>query len=195
MYDKSTKGEIEYTVEEENISKEYYVEISSENVEGENDLGFRVTNNKYGKITIIKEDKLNHTKKIGGAEFTLTKLKEENGKWVEDKTFTPLKQTTSTDEKTLGIAEFDNLKYGKYRIEETKAPEGYEKLKKTVDIEINESNPEVQTSIKNKEITALPATGAVARGAMVMLGFAMITMAIRMKKSKRIIQTKGRHRK
>ena len=193
-YDKETKEEIKYTVEE-NVPKGYYVEITSENVTGANNLGFRVTNNKYGKITIIKEDKLNHIKKIGGAEFTLTKLKEENGKWVEDKEFTPLKQTTSTDEKTLGIAEFDNLKYGKYRIEETKAPEGYEKLKKTVDIEINESNPEVQTSIKNKEITALPATGAVARGAMVMLGFAMITMAIRMKKSKRIIRTKGKHSK
>ena len=186
-YDKTTREEIVYTVREQNVPEGYYAEVESENVTitGANNLGFKITNNKYGKITIIKEDKLNHTKRIGGAEITLTKLKEEKGKWVKDETYKEVTEITSNDPSTIGIAEFENLVYGKYRIEETKAPEGYEKISKTVDIEINESNPEVQTSIKNKQKTALPATGAVARGIMIMLGIAMIITAIRIKRSSR----------
>ena len=183
-YDEETREEITYTIEENNVPIGYYKEISTEDVAntGINNLGFRVINNKYGKITITKEDKLDSSKKLGGAEFTLTKLKEENGKWVEDTSFEKKVGITSSEEEKLGIAEFKDLVYGKYRLQETKAPQGYELLRNTVDIEIGEANPDIQTSIQNKESTELPATGTNAKIAIVLFGITILLIAVKIKK-------------
>ena len=184
-YDEGTREEIEYTITESNVPEGYYVEIVNEGTTGGNNLRYKVTNNRYGTIKITKEDKLDNTKKIGGAEFTITKLKEESGKWVEDSTFRKVTEKTSEEEQTLGIAEFKNLEYGKYRIQETKAPEGYELARETVDIEINETSPEVQMSIQNKEKTELPATGAFARVGLIVAGFMLLIVAYKVKKRKK----------
>ena len=179
-YDETTREEIQYTVTESQVPTGYYVEISNEDTSntGENDLSFKVTNNKYGMIKITKEDKADSTKKIGGAEFTLTKLKEENGRWVEDTT----KQVKELTVENTGIAEFKNLEYGKYRLQETKAPEGYELTRQTIDIELNETNINVETTIQNREKTALPATGAYTKILPIVFGSMLIVVALRIKK-------------
>ena len=57
-----------------------------------------------------------------GARFTIEKLTEEN---QIDETFAKQEKETSNQEVNKGDVTFDNLKYGKYRITEVKAPEGY----------------------------------------------------------------------
>lgn len=181
-YDETTRAEIAYTVTENNVPEGYYVEITTEDVSstGANNLGFKVTNNKYGAIKVTKVDQNDNTKKIGGAEFTLTKLKWENEKWVEDSSYKKV-ETTSQEETKLGLAEFKNLVYGKYRLQETKAPEGYELIRETMDIDINETNTNYETIVQNKEKTTLPATGAYTKIAAIALGCLLIIVAIRIR--------------
>ncbi|MBR3003122.1 MAG: Cna B-type domain-containing protein, partial [Clostridia bacterium] len=130
-YDEATKQEIVYTVTESSVPEGYYLEITEEDVTstGANNLGFVVTNNKYGSIKITKVDKANEEEKLAGAEITLQKLKQEGSNWVVDETVATRTLTTSSETATLGEVTFNNLTYGKYRVKETKAPEGYQLLR------------------------------------------------------------------
>lgn len=174
-YDEKGK-EIRYCIEELDVPEQYYSVISSEDYEH-----YDITNYKYGSIKIVKVDSKNNNTKLGGAEFKLEKLIEENEKINIDENFEPIILMTSTEEETLGEVVFENLEYGKYRLTEIKAPNGYKLQSKAIDIEITEENPDFVGNIVNKQKTMLPSTGGNGSIALTMLGVFFIAIAIKIK--------------
>ena len=105
-----------------------------------------------GNVTITKVDKDNVGKVLQGAVFKIEKL-DNNGNI--DTTFKSIEKTTSSS----GIAVFEELIIGKYRITETKAPNGYELLQSSIDVEIDKDNRELNYTLVNKKKLDLPDTG------------------------------------
>ena len=105
-----------------------------------------------GSVTITKVDKDNTSKLLQGAVFKIEKL-DDNGNI--DTTFKSIEKTTSSS----GIAVFDELIIGKYRITEIKAPNGYELLQSSIDVEIDKDNREMSYTLVNKKKLDLPDTG------------------------------------
>ena len=178
-YDTKTGKEIIYKVTENNVPKGYYNSIKQEN------NVFTITNSKYGSIKITKVDSGDTSKKLGGAEFKLEKLKEVNGKMEIDKSFATKTATTSSKEATLGKLEFKNLEYGTYRLTETKAPEGYSLSKNSTQIEITSEKKDYVGELLNKEKTTLPLTGGTGRNILIAVG-AFFLIVLFMIKKKRI---------
>ena len=82
---------------------------------------FQITNTKKqtaGNFTIVKVDKEVTTKKLEGAQFTLTALNE-NGEPASEPDY---EKTTDAN----GEAKFENVPLGKYILKETGAPQGYQ---------------------------------------------------------------------
>lgn len=177
-YDTLTRKEIKYQVTENDVPEGYYSNID------ENENTFTVTNSKYGSIKITKVDSVDENVKLGGAEFKLEKLKDVNGKMVIDESFNTRTATSSTSDATLGQFEFKNLQYGTYRLTETKAPEGYNLIKNTTDIEINSDNTEYNGKLSNKQKTILPLTGGFGRNTLIAVGIFIIIILILIKKKR-----------
>ncbi len=174
-YDENGK-EIMYCVEEIQVPEEYYSVVSFIDYEH-----YEITNYKSGSIKIIKVDSKDNNIKLGGAEFKLERLTENNGEIVIDEYFEPIILTTSTEEETLGEATFKYLEYGKYRLTEIKAPNGYSLQNNTIDIEITEENPDCIEKIINKEKNVLPDTGGNGSVILTMVGVFLIAIAIKIK--------------
>lgn len=109
----------------------------------------------------------NKTKKLANAEFVLYKEAVEGGKTVKyyyqwDDTAQKVKWTTDNTQATLrttvadGKTSFKGIASGKYFLEETKAPDGYNKLKEPVKVEI--------TAGYNTETGELNSTNAIRNG-------------------------------
>lgn len=169
--------EILYTVEEIEVPDDYYSVVSFIDYEH-----YEITNFKYGSIKIIKVDSKDNNIKLGGAEFKLEKLIENNEEFIVDEYFEPLIITTSTEEETLGEVDFKKLEYGKYRLTEIKAPSGYSLQNKPIDIEITEENPDFIGKVINKEKNILPDTGGNGSLILTMVGVFLIAIAIKIKK-------------
>ena len=165
-----------YAVEEIQVPEEYYSMVSFVDYEH-----FEITNYKYGSIKIIKVDSKDNNIKLGGAEFKLQKIIDNNGEINIDENFEPIILTTKTEEETLGEVDFKNLEYGKYRLTETKAPNGYSLQRKPIDIEITETAPDYIGEVINKEKTVLPNTGGNGSIVLTMLGVFCIAIAIKIK--------------
>lgn len=121
--------------------------------------------------------------KLAGAEFKLEKLTVDG---TSDSAFTAQTVTTGKENEELGVAKFENLEDGTYRITETKAPEGYNLLKSPIKVVINRGENFITVdrdqknyigSLKNNTLTIqvanqakfqLPATGSWSR---LILGF------------------------
>ena len=187
-YDFNTREEIEYRVTEKEVPKGYYKQETQEN-----DI-FTIINSKYGSITITKVDHKDNNIKLGGAEFKLEKLKEQNGKWVVDKEFTERKGTT---EKGTGEVKFEELEYGKYKITETKAPEGYSLVKNLQTIEITENNTDYNGEISNKEKAVFQLTGGLGTETGIIAGILMLIIVLMVKKNQiyvvKVLYKKGKH--
>ena len=199
----STNWTDTYTITEDPVPSGYYVEIAEDTSQAAeaskttpNDLVYTVTNSRYGSIHITKVDKADNTIKLSGAEFRLTKLKYENNEWVVDNTFSPVTQITSSTQATLGETTFSNLQYGKYRLEETVAPDGYNLLRSTVDIDITDSSPDFEGNVENIHKTLLPATGGEYKVIILIVGLAMIITAVHINNQKKIkakLPVHGKH--
>ena len=192
-YDTTTGNEITYTITENPVPSGYYVNIAEDTSAGAiaskttpNDLVYTVTNSKYGSIHITKVDKADNTIKLGGAELRLSKLKYENNEWVVDNTFSPVTQITSSANATLGETTFSNLEYGKYRLEETVAPTGYNLLRSAVDIDVTEALPDYSANVENLHKTVLPATGGEYKVIIAIAGIAMIMTAVHINNKKKL---------
>lgn len=153
---------------------------------------FTITNTYSPKtnIKITKQD-ASTKKPLNGAEFKLEKMKKDTspGKLVVDDSFeTKTVKTDGTDESSnpLGIAEFENLTDGIYRLTETKAAEKHSLLKDPVIIVINRSgesliddkeckveNNTISITISNQARFDLPATGGYGRYIVILGGIAL----------------------
>lgn len=119
-------------------------------------------------VKILKLDNKNEELKLEGAEFILKNGNDESAKYyhLEDGVCTWVDNAENAKKITTdnrGIAEFKGLKDGTYYIEEVKAPEGYNKLTKDIEVIINhESHTDteyMEVKIENSAGIKLPGVG------------------------------------
>ena len=153
---------------------------------------FTITNTYSPKtnIKITKQD-ASTKKPLNGAEFKLEKMKKDisTGKLVVDDSFEA--RTVTTDgiddsSNPLGIAKFEDLTDGTYRLTETKSAENHSLLKDPVSIVINRNgesliddkvckveNNTISITISNQARFNLPATGGYGRYIVILGGIAL----------------------
>ena len=83
----------------------------------------------FGNVELSKVDESDPTVKLSGAEFTVTKP---NGAKV------PMKEVLDQAGKGTGVYRLEGLPYGRYTVQETKAPEGYELNQAIFEVHITE---------------------------------------------------------
>lgn len=99
-----------------------------------------------GNFTIVKVDKDDTTKKLTGAQFTLTALNE-NGEPASEPDY---EKTTDAN----GEAKFENVLLGKYILKETVAPHGYQlPVDVTYEVVVNESTLYIEGGVLMSEGT------------------------------------------
>ena len=155
-------------------------------------------------IKITKVDASDKSVKLNDVEFKLEKLTSVTGgqNYVVDGTFEAIKRTTSGTEKIsgtgkdtpLGIAEFNDLPDGIYRLTETKAKEGYSLLKDPITIKIDrtgttlvdnenytfgtndDTKNTISLHISNRMKFLLPKTGGYGAMLLILCGMALATL-------------------
>ncbi|MDD7512270.1 MAG: SpaA isopeptide-forming pilin-related protein, partial [Clostridiales bacterium] len=143
--DKFKKSDKKWTVTVYNNGKVHILEVGILGADGEyegTDINMEVTNKPIGEeFVVYKKD--SNGKPLAGAEFKLTK--------PGDTTFS--KEATSDQN---GVVKFDNiLTDGTYILEESKAPEGYNKLDKKWVLVINNGEKKVYNYRETTSSTAL----------------------------------------
>ena len=137
-----------------------------------------------GSIEITKVDKKDNSKLIEGATFRVEKLNE-NGEVDEEFSYQEL--TTNKD----GKVKFEGLEVGKYRVTETRAPQGYELSKESIEIEITKENRDIRLTAENELKLVLPETGGVNNNIIfIMSGLVIIAVAIILNRRNKVIKTK-----
>ena len=137
-----------------------------------------------GSIEITKVDKKDNSKLIEGATFRVEKLNE-NGEVDEEFSYQEL--TTNKD----GKVKFEGLEVGKYRVTETRAPQGYELSKESIEIEITKENRDIRLTAENELKLVLPETGGVNNNIIfIMSGLVIIVVAIILNRRNKVIKIK-----
>lgn len=108
-------------------------------------------NELQGRLTVTKVDTADLTKVLEGAEFILYKSAlDENGILTKGE---KVQGPAATD--SNGTVLFDNLAWGTYVLEETKAPDGYERASELNEVTIGRSGTDIElilgVTVKNKE--------------------------------------------
>ncbi len=191
-YDKETREEINYNVEEETTFENYYSRVFEE------DGTFTITNFKYGSLTITKVDSKDKDKKLEGATFKLERIIEKNveGKdeveKVVDNTFTPIEKTTDEN----GIAIFDKLEWGEYKLTEIEAPSGYNLLRNSIDeIVIRQNRVDLEKTISNSEGFKLPITGGIGVTIFIVIGAFITWISIKLIRANQVTTGKRTYKK
>ena len=107
-----------------------------------------------GTIEVTKVDKSDNNKVIEGATFKVEKLDESGN---VDNTYEAIELITGKDGKVL----FENLEVGKYRVTESKAPEGYQLSKTSIEVEITGNNRSIKLIAENEMKIELPEAGEI----------------------------------
>lgn len=156
-----------YTLEE--IEAPYGYELSADQhlqvtVKANKEVKITVTNKQLkGSIKIIKVDEKDNRVTLQGAEFELTD--EDGNKW----------SGTTNDN---GEYVFDNLAVGNYKLTETKAPEGYRLLKKSIEVEVTPDNLSITKTIENSEQGwEIPLTGGIGTLGFYSIGLIIMSIA------------------
>ena len=137
-----------------------------------------------GSIEITKVDKKDNSKLIEGATFRVEKLKD-NGEVDEEFSY----QELTTDKE--GKVKFEGLEVGKYRVTETRAPQGYELSKESIEIEITKENRDIRLTAENELKLVLPETGGVNNNIIfIMSGLVIIVVAIILNRRNKVIKIK-----
>ncbi|MDO4307036.1 MAG: SpaA isopeptide-forming pilin-related protein [Eubacteriales bacterium] len=144
--------------------------------------------NTYSPKTILKITKVNvKNELLGGVEFKLEKL--DSSREVIG---VPVTETTGvTNEPTFGLAVFENLTDGTYRLTETKTAEGYSLLKDPITVVIDRTNGctvdgenvvvtdnTISITITNQKKFDIPATGSWSRYIISLAGAILAGLAI-----------------
>lgn len=116
----------------------------------DNTLNLNIKNeSKLGEIEFTKVNKSG--RELDGATFTLTKIKSEENQTVENNSDgKPVYQKTSTGDN--GHFTFASIAEGTYKLEETAAPTGYQKIDPLILIATKGENDEVTVKFKDEEI-------------------------------------------
>lgn len=104
---------------------------SNDKISTSNNEHTLIVKNNKNNFRIKKVDANDKTKVLKGAEFTLNRIYEEGTKNEREE----LVGVKTTDES--GVLEFEGLDSGKYVLRENKSPDGYDKIKDSVYIEID----------------------------------------------------------
>ncbi|MBS5588758.1 MAG: hypothetical protein KHX14_08120 [[Clostridium] spiroforme] len=161
---------------------------------GNNDDGYTIVNETYN-IKVIKID-AETKEKLVGAEFGLFK-KEANGKWSSD----PVQTSVTNDN---GLAFFEKLSVGEYKIKELTAPPGYEIITDEVMFKLpfeylskdlsgvenmfSSDSKTITFTISNKVGFNLPKTGAVITARIAAIGIVIMGITIIFLKKTRKIE-------
>ncbi len=174
--------EVNYTKGEEAVKNEYYCE-KTEEVKNGNTI-ITLINNKFGNLTVTKVDSRNEEVKLSGAEFKLEKVikNEETGEFVvpeeNSEDYVSYVGTTAED----GTLRFENLKYGYYKLTETKAPEDYRISREKIEvIEVNSSDEQhvnAEVTVKNDKKYSLPLTGGTGTNIIRSAGILIISLIL-----------------
>ena len=141
-----------------------------------------------GSIEITKVDKKDNSKLIEGATFRVEKLKD-NGEVDEEFSY----QELTTDKE--GKVKFEGLEVGKYRVTETRAPQGYELSKESIEIEITKENRDIRLTAENELKLVLPETGGINNTIIfVIIGFSAMIISLIIAKSEKIKKYYIRHK-
>ncbi|MDO4777984.1 MAG: Cna B-type domain-containing protein [Tissierellia bacterium] len=109
-----------------------------------------IRSTKTSRIEITKID-ADTNQKLEGATFKLSKFK--NGQYIEleDEGVQDKKYTQTTGES--GIISFEDLEYGRYRVDEIKAPDGYIKGREPLEFNVDPYVGKLfKKTVKNKKI-------------------------------------------
>ena len=106
-----------------------------------------------GTITVTNVDNTDNTKALAGSIFKL-ELLDDNGNI--DSSFTAIEKTAGDD----GVVTFEEILPGKYIITQTKAMDGYNLNKNSIEIETTIDNIDADITVKNIVKVALPETGS-----------------------------------
>lgn len=118
-----------------------------------------------GTLVVIKQDGNDNSKKLKGAEFELRTL---DGKVVKS-------GTTNND----GLIDFGEVNYGEYQLVETKAPEGYNKLRNPIDVIVDSEHTEQTITVDNYTSGwELPKTGGIGTILFTFVGLTLMGAAL-----------------
>ncbi|MBO4127645.1 SpaH/EbpB family LPXTG-anchored major pilin [Streptococcus suis] len=134
-------------------------------------------------IKVLKHDAGNEAKTLQGAKFVLKNAANQfyklvNGKvtWVADIAEADVKTTPAN-----GVVEFKGLKNGTYKLHETEAPTGYNKLTEDITVEINYANQTAtkfqEVKVANKSGVELPNTGGMGTTIFAIVGASVMLFA------------------
>lgn len=144
------------------------------------------------KVIVNKVDGKDKTTPLAGAKF---KLKNDQGKYykvdpsTKEVTWVHKDEATEVETKIVdrnATASFEGLAAGKYKLVETKAPEGYNLLteEKEVEIKVTKENETVtaiidgQATVENNSGVELPGTGGMGTTLFTILGGGVILIAL-----------------
>lgn len=139
------------------------------------------------KIVINKTNESGN--KLAGATFVLYKMEGTDKKYYSLSNTNALTWVDSVDQATkytttdTGVVNFIGLKNGTYYIEETEAPQGYNKLPTAVDVTIDGNDDAILTDltatqdIKNTHGSSLPSTGGMGTTLMYTVGGLLVAGA------------------
>ena len=134
-----------------------------------------------GSIEITKVDSKDNSKVIEGATFKLEKLTDEG---TIDNSFKALELMTGDD----GKVKFEALGIGKYKVTEIKAPEGYELLKESLEVQVTGSNRDIRLVAENSLKIELPITGDINYAVVYMIvGVLVMVLAVIINRKYKII--------
>ena len=135
-----------------------------------------------GSIEITKVDAKDKSKLIEGATFKVEKIDESGN---VDNTFEAKELTTGEDGKVI----FEKLEVGKYKVTETKAPNGYELLKDSIEVEITSNNRDIKLVAENELKLELPETGSINYTIILgVVGIGIIVVAIILNKKYKLVK-------
>ncbi len=147
------------------INNKAYIDYENQHgTEGHKDTDDIPLTPTAGNLKVVKQDGDDNKKKLKGAKFELR----QGNKVVRSGT---------TDEN--GEINFKELDYGNYQLVETKAPEGYNKLRNPINITIDANNNDITYTVDNyKSGWELPKTGGMGTLFFTLIGLTFMGSAL-----------------